>query len=166
MSALDPELIARARAVVEANAAAGRRIVLAESCTGGLVAAAITAVPGCSVVFEGAFVTYADAAKRGWLDVRDDVLDGFGAVSPETAAAMSRGALARSGADVAVSITGVAGPGGGSAAKPVGTVAFGRALRDQDDVHAEVKRFGDLGRDGIRRQAALFALTLLMPSAA
>ena len=166
MSALDPELLARARDVVEANLAVGRRVALAESCTGGLVSAAITAVPGCSGMFEGGFVTYADAAKRGWLGVADEVLETFGAVSIATAWAMARGALARSEADVAVSISGVAGPGGDSAAKPVGTVMFGRAIRGDNDVHADRKDFGDLGRDEIRRQAALCALALLMPVSA
>lgn len=164
MSALDPELIARAGEVVRANAGAGRVIALAESCTGGLVAAAITAVPGSSEVFLGGWVTYANAAKREWLGVGDDVLDTFGAVSEATAWAMARGALARGGADVAVSITGIAGPGGGSTAKPVGTVVFGRALRGSAGECTERRRFeGD--RNVVRLQAALFALDLLMPPA-
>lgn len=163
MTMLDAELLARAEAVVRANGDANRRIALAESCTGGLVAAAITAVPGCSSVFTGGFVTYADEAKMDWLGVRTDILETFGAVSIATAWAMAQGALDKSGADVAVSISGVAGPGGGSAAKPVGTVVFGRALRDGGEPYADMKQFGDLGRDEVRRQAALCALELLLP---
>jgi len=165
-AALDPELMARAAEVVRANVAAGRRVVIAESCTGGLVAAAITAVPGCSAMFEGGFVTYADEAKLGWLSVESEVLETFGAVSIATAWAMASGALKKSGADVAVSVSGVAGPGGGSPAKPIGTVVFGRALRDGGEAYADMKQFSDLGRDEIRRQAALCALELLMPSLA
>lgn len=163
---LPAELVAAALRVVEANRAAGRRVVTAESCTGGLVAAALTEVAGCSDVVEGGFVTYSNEAKRGFLKVSDDVLDTFGAVSVATAWSMAQGALARSGADVAVAITGIAGPGGGSAKKPVGTVVFARAERGGDpaEMVADVRQFGDLGRGGIRLQAALCALDLLMPA--
>ena len=132
-SLLPPELVDRARSVIEKNRAAGRRIAVAESCTGGLVSAALTEVPGSSAVFEAGYVTYANEAKMAALGVSEDVLDTFGAVSIATAWAMAKGALARSGADVAVAITGIAGPGGGSAAKPVGTVVFARAERGQGD---------------------------------
>ena len=163
---LPAELVAAAVRVVEANRAAGRRIVTAESCTGGLVAAALTEVPGCSDVVEGALVTYSNEAKAAFLKVSQDVLDTFGAVSVATAWSMAQGALARSGADVAVAITGIAGPGGGSAKKPVGTVVFARAERGADpaEVVADRRDFGDLGRGGIRLQAALCALDLLMPA--
>lgn len=162
------ELLDMAQKVVAANAAAGRRLVVAESCTGGLVGAAITAVPGCSEVFEGGFITYADEAKRAFVGVSGDVLETFGAVSIATAWAMAQGALQRSRADVAVAITGVAGPGGGSPHKPVGTVIFARAERNGDPsrVVADRKDFGDLGRAGVRLQAALCALELLMPDPA
>lgn len=165
-SLLPPELVARATAVIEQNRAAGRRIAVAESCTGGLVSAALTEVPGSSAVFEVGYVTYANAAKQSALGVSHDVLDTFGAVSIATAWAMAKGALLRSGADVAVAITGIAGPDGGSATKPVGTVVFARAERGQDDadIIADTKCFdASSGRSGIRLQAALCALELLEP---
>ena len=164
-SNLPPQLLAKAREVVAANLAAGRRVIVVESCTGGLVGAAISEVPGCSGMFEGGFITYADETKRAFVGVNEDVLDTFGAVSVATAWAMVQGALKRSEADVAVAITGVAGPGGGSPQKPVGTVVFARAERGDDParVLADRKEFGDLGRAGIRLQAALCALELLMP---
>jgi nicotinamide-nucleotide amidase len=165
---LPSELVDLAREVVEANRAAGLRIATAESCTGGLVAAALTEIPGSSEVLEGAFVTYSNEAKQGLLGVNSDVLETFGAVSIATAWAMAQQALNKTGADVAVAITGVAGPGGGSAKKPVGTVVFARARRgaDPDEVVADLKEFGDLGRGGVRLQATLCALELLMPGAA
>ena len=162
---LPPELIAAARKTIEANRAAGRRIAVAESCTGGLVSAALTELPGSSDVFEAGLVTYSNEAKAGLLNVSTDVIDTFGAVSIATAWKMAQAVLAKTQADVAVAITGIAGPGGGSDRKPVGTVVFARALRGQDpaDVHADRKEFGDRGRGGIRLQAALCALELLMP---
>jgi len=164
---LPPELVAAAVRVIEANRAAGRCIAVAESCTGGLVSAALTEVPGSSDVFDGGFVTYSNEAKIAQLGISLDVIETFGAVSIAVAWAMARGALARSKADVAVAITGVAGPGGGSDRKPVGTVVFGRARRDgnPDEVAADRREFGDLGRGGIRLQAALCALDWLMPDA-
>jgi nicotinamide-nucleotide amidase len=165
-SLLPPELVARATAVIEKNRAAGRRIAVAESCTGGLVCAALTEVPGSSAVFEAGYVTYANTAKRSALGVSEDVLDTFGAVSVASAWAMAKGALKQSGADVAVAITGIAGPDGGSAAKPVGTVVFARAERGQEDeaIFADTKRFdASGGRSDIRLQAALCALELLEP---
>jgi nicotinamide-nucleotide amidase len=162
---LPPELIDAARRVIDANRAAGRTVTLAESCTGGLVAAALTEIPGSSDVLEASFVTYSNDAKQALLKVSSDVLDTFGAVSIAVAWSMAQGALERSGADVAVAITGVAGPAGGTARKPVGTVVFARALKGGDpaDVHADRKDFGDLGRGGVRLQAALCALELLLP---
>lgn len=164
---LPEELVEAARRVVEANRAAGRRIALAESCTGGLVAAAITEIPGSSDVLDRSFVTYSNAAKQEVLKVSDDVLDTFGAVSVATAWRMAQGLLEQTDADVGVAITGIAGPGGGSDKKPVGTVVFARAERDADpaNVVADRHEFGDLGRGGIRLQAALCALELLMPGA-
>jgi len=165
---LPPELVDMARRVVEANRAAGLRIATAESCTGGLVAAALTEIPGSSEVLEASFVTYSNEAKQDLLGVNSDVLETFGAVSIATAWAMAQQALVKTGADVAVAITGIAGPGGGSEKKPVGTVVFARARRgaDPDEVVADLKDFGDLGRGGVRLQAALCALELLMPGAA
>jgi nicotinamide-nucleotide amidase len=162
---LPQELIDRARQVIEANRKAGRRVAVAESCTGGLVSAALTEIPGSSDVFEAGFVSYANEAKIRMLGVSDEVLETFGAVSVAVAWAMAQGALSRSGADTAVAITGIAGPEGGSDRKPVGTVVFARARRgaDPDEIVADRQEFGDLGRGGIRLQAAFCALDLLMP---
>jgi nicotinamide-nucleotide amidase len=162
---LDPELVALAERVIAANRAAGLRVAVAESCTGGLVSAALTAVAGASDVFEAGFITYANEAKMSVLGVGSEILETFGAVSIAAAWAMANGALARSGADIAVAITGVAGPGGGSPQKPVGTVVFARALKgaDSEDAVADTRQFGDLGRGPIRLQAARTALELLMP---
>ena len=164
-SLLPKPLVDKAREVVEANRKAGRRVAIAESCTGGLVAAAITEIPGSSEMFEAAFVTYSNAAKVGQLKVSEDLVETFGAVSVAVAWAMARGALLASEADVAVAVTGIAGPGGGSASKPVGTVVFARAERDADPARivADQKLFEDNGRSGVRLQAALCALELLMP---
>ncbi|MFA6115367.1 MAG: CinA family protein [Sphingomonas sp.] len=163
---LPAELVAAAQRVVDANKAIGRHISVAESCTGGLVAAALTEIPGSSEIFESGFVTYSNDAKISMLKVSSDVIETFGAVSIATAWSMAQGALEKSGADVAVAITGVAGPGGGTEKKPVGTVVFARAEKGGDPGHvvADRKDFGDLGRGGIRLQAALCALELLLPA--
>lgn len=159
------ELVDSARKVIEANRQAGLRVAVAESCTGGLVSAALTEISGSSDVFEAGFVTYANEAKTGLLKVSDEVLETFGAVSVATAWAMAQGTLAKTNADTVVAITGVAGPQGGSDQKPVGTVVFARARRGADpkEIVADRKDFGDLGRGGVRLQAALCALELLMP---
>jgi nicotinamide-nucleotide amidase len=164
---LPEELVAAARRVIEANRAAGLRIAVAESCTGGLVSAALTEIPGSSDVFEAGFVTYANDAKRDLLRVSPEVLDTFGAVSVAVAWAMARGVIDRTEADTAVAITGIAGPQGGTDKKPVGTVVFARAHRtaEPEEVVADTREFGDLGRGGVRLQAALCALELLMPVA-
>jgi nicotinamide-nucleotide amidase len=162
---MDAELLQLASEVIDRNREAGRMIATAESCTGGLVAASITAIPGCSDVFDCSFVTYSNEAKIAMLDVSEDILATLGAVSEATAWAMAQGALAHSRADVAVAVSGIAGPGGGSEKKPVGTVVFARALRSdaKGPVVADTHHFGDLGRAEIRRQAALVALRLLLP---
>jgi nicotinamide-nucleotide amidase len=162
---LPDQLVNKAREVVEANRAAGRRVTVAESCTGGLVSAALTEIPGSSEMFEAGYVTYSNAAKVAELKVSEEVVETFGSVSVATAWAMARGALAASEADVAVAITGIAGPGGGSATKPVGTVVFARAERDADPakIVADQKFFDETTRSGVRLQAALCALDLLMP---
>jgi len=121
-SILPDAITALASKVVRGNQALGRKIALAESCTGGLVGAAITEISGSSAVLEYGFVTYANEAKIDLLGVGSDLIETFGAVSPAVAGAMAWGALAKSGADVAVAISGVAGPGGGTEEKPVGTV--------------------------------------------
>jgi len=164
---LPAELVEKARLVIEANRAAGQRIAVAESCTAGLVCAALTEIAGSSDVFEAGFVTYSNEAKTDLLRVSEEVLETFGAVSIAVAWSMAQGALAKSRADVAVAVTGIAGPAGGSARKPVGTVVFAKARRGADpkEVIADTHQFGDLGRGGIRLQAALCALDMLMPAA-
>jgi nicotinamide-nucleotide amidase len=162
---LPPQLVDAARKVLEANRALGRRIAVAESCTGGLVSAALTELPGSSDVFEAGLVTYSNEAKMDVLKVSIDVLETFGSVSIAVAWSMAQGVLQRTRADVAVAITGVAGPDGGSEKKPVGTVVFARAIRgrDPDDVVADARHFENDGRGSVRLQAALCALELLMP---
>jgi nicotinamide-nucleotide amidase len=165
-SLLPDVLVEKAREVVEANRKAGRRVAVAESCTGGLVSAALTEIPGSSEMFEAGYVTYSNAAKIQELHVSEEVVETFGAVSVATAWAMARGALATTDADIAVAITGVAGPGGGTPAKPVGTVVFATARRDGDPakIVADQQLFDATGgRSGIRLQAALCALDLLLP---
>ena len=162
---LPDDLVAKARQVIDANRAAGRRVAVAESCTGGLVSAALTEIPGSSEVFESGYVTYSNNAKMAELNVCLDVVETFGAVSVATAWAMARGALHASDADVAVAITGIAGPGGGTPSKPVGTVVFALAERNADPakIVADQKVFENENRAGVRFQAALCALELLMP---
>ena len=163
-SFLPAELVALARRVVETNTALGRTIALAESCTGGLVAAALTEIPGSSAVLDRAYVTYSNSAKSECLDVSRDIIETFGAVSIATAWAMAQGALKESRADVAVAISGVAGPDGGTALKPVGTVVFARALRNSDDEpDGEMRHLDGANRSQIRLHAAMFALELLLP---
>ena len=162
---MDADLVALAAIVLAENRAAGRQVAVAESCTGGLVAAALTEIAGSSDVFDRGFVTYSNEAKMAMLGVSEDVLATFGAVSVATAWAMAQGALEHSDADIAVSITGIAGPGGATPGKPVGMVVFARAVRGEDpeSVVADTRLFGDLGRSEVRRQAALVALALLRP---
>ncbi|HTI30570.1 MAG TPA: CinA family protein [Sphingomonas sp.] len=161
---LPKELIEAGRRAIDANRAAGRTIAVAESCTGGLISAALTELPGSSDVFLAGFVTYADDAKTQ-IGVGRDIVETFGAVSIATGWAMAQAALKESGADIVVAVTGIAGPAGGSDKKPVGTVVLARALKgqDPDDMHADKHQFGDLGRGGVRLQAALKALELLLP---
>jgi nicotinamide-nucleotide amidase len=140
--------------------ARGLKIAAAESCTGGLVAAALTEIPGSSDVFERGFVTYSNEAKQAMLGVTAATLKRYGAVSRETAVAMADGALAHSLADIAVAITGVAGPGGGSKAKPVGLVHFAAAVRDGRRIHRS-RRFGRIGRRAVRLRSVAEALKLL-----
>lgn len=165
-SLLPPEVIELAQRVISENAAMGRTLSVAESCTGGLVCAALTEVAGSSAVLERGFVTYSNQAKQEQLGVSGDIIDAFGAVSVACAWAMAQGALLNSHADVAVAISGIAGPDGGSDTKPVGTVVFARALRsahDTEDCDAEEKRFEGLSRAGVRLKATLCALELLLP---
>ena len=153
-------LLSRAAALVAAAQARGLAIATAESCTGGLVAALLTEVPGSSAVMERGFVTYSNAAKSGMLGVPAGLIAAEGAVSAPVARAMAEGALAHAAADVAVAITGVAGPGGGTAAKPVGLVQFACARRG-GPVEAVERRFGDIGRGAVRLASVAQALDLL-----
>ncbi|SIN97684.1 nicotinamide-nucleotide amidase [Parasphingorhabdus marina DSM 22363] len=163
---LPQEMVDLAQKVVDENRKVKRRVAVAESCTGGLVAAALTEIAGSSDVFECGFNTYSNEAKQSMLDVSDDLLETFGAVSIAVAWGMAQGALERSGCDVAVAITGVAGPGGGTEKKPVGTVVFAKAEKGKslEDVVADRRNFGeDQTRADIRLQAVLVALELLLP---
>lgn len=146
--------------VIRSAAARGLRLATAESCTGGLVSAALTAVPGSSDVLDRGFVTYSNAAKSELLGVPGGLIDREGAVSEPVARAMAEGAAIRSKVPLSVSVTGVAGPGGGSPDKPVGLVHFA-AVGPAGVVHAE-HRFGDLGREGVRLESVRVALRLLL----
>ncbi|MEL7689703.1 CinA family protein [Citromicrobium bathyomarinum] len=161
---LSSDIVQLATRVVEQNREAGRTIALAESCTGGLVCGAVTEIAGSSSVLDRGFITYSNEAKIELLGVSSDIIETFGAVSIACVWAMAQGALANSKADVAVAISGVAGPGGGTPTKPVGTVVFARATRGQEDQpEGELKSFGEIGRAEVRRQATLCALELLLP---
>jgi len=140
--------------------ASGLRVATAESCTGGLVAAALTEIAGSSDVVDCGFVTYSNEAKHEMLGVPAAILKRHGAVSAETAAAMADGALKNSQADLAVAITGIAGPGGGSKQKPVGLVYFAAAARDGRHL-ARSRRFGKIGRARVRLRSVVQALALL-----
>lgn len=161
---IDAETRALAVRVLEACRARKWTIATAESCTGGLVASALTEIAGSSDVVDRGFVTYSNAAKMEMLGVPEATLAAHGAVSRRTAEAMAKGALERAGVDLTVSITGVAGPGGGSAEKPVGLVHFATAARDKL-VHRE-KRYGDIGRSEVRRRSVIEALDMLLELAA
>ena len=162
-SLLPDDLAALAARVIAENRAAGRTVALAESCTGGLVCAALTEISGSSAVLDRGFVTYSNEAKHEALGVSNDLIETFGAVSIACAWAMAQGALKRSNADVAVAISGIAGPDGGTLQKPVGTVVFARALRGEEDLLAEQRWLDAPDRAGVRLQAALVALELLLP---
>jgi nicotinamide-nucleotide amidase len=158
---LSPSLTALAAQVLQAAEQRGERIATAESCTGGLVAAALTAIAGSSSVMDRGFVTYSNEAKSEMLGVPPELIAAHGAVSREVAMAMAEGALRHSRAQVAVAVTGIAGPGGGSADKPVGLVHFALARTGEATRHAELRFEGD--RDEVRLQAAQTALGLLRP---
>ena len=157
---IDAALHTAATQVLDACRARGLKIATAESCTGGLVAAALTEIAGSSDVVDRGFVTYSNAAKMAMLGVLPETLNANGAVSRQTAEEMAQGALRQSGADLAVAITGIAGPGGGSPEKPVGLVHFAAAATDGRLIHRE-QRFGDIGRSEVRYRSVLVALTML-----
>lgn len=156
----DDAAVAAARTLLEVCRSKKLTIVTAESCTGGLVAGALTAIAGASDVVDRGFVTYSNGAKHDMLGVPEETLRRFGAVSEETARAMASGALARSPAVLSVAITGVAGPGGGSKEKPVGLVHFAAAVRGGDVHHRRVE-YGNVGRDIVRMKSVLQALAML-----
>jgi len=153
-------LLARAARLLEVCRGQGLLLATAESCTGGLVAALLTEVPGSSAVVDRGFVTYSNNAKVEMLGVSPAMIAAEGAVSEAVARAMADGVLRNTRADIAVSVTGIAGPGGGTASKPVGLVHFACARRDRDDV-AVACRFGDLGRGGIRLASVMQALDMI-----
>ena len=157
---LSEDLRRAASRVLERCRARGLTVATAESCTGGLVAGTLTEIAGSSDVVDRGFVTYSDAAKEAMLGVPAAILKRHGAVSRETAEAMATGTLAHAPVDLAVAITGIAGPGGGSADKPVGLVHFAAAARDGRLIHRE-KRFGDVGRSEVRLRAVAEALAML-----
>jgi nicotinamide-nucleotide amidase len=157
---MDAKLRATAKRLLDVCRARGLRIATAESCTGGLVAGALTEIPGSSDVVERGFVVYSNAAKETMLGVPAATLKRYGAVSEQTAIAMAAGALKNSQADLTVSITGIAGPGGGSKQKPVGLVHFAAAARDGRSLHRR-RLFGKIGRRRVRERSVMQALTLL-----
>lgn len=155
-----PDLLARAAALVARYKAAGLMAATAESCTGGLIAGLLTEIPGSSDMLERGFVVYSNLAKQELIGVPAETLARHGAVSAETAAAMAEGALRASRVEVAVSVTGIAGPGGGTAEKPVGLVHFACARRGKPTVARE-ERFGDIGRGAVRLASVKVGLDLL-----
>ena len=144
--------------LVELLTSQGKIATTVESCTGGLIAGEITAISGSSAVFEYGFVTYSNAAKTALVGVPADLFPEHGAVSEPVARAMADGALLRSGADIALSVTGIAGPAGGSADKPVGMVCFGLAKKGEE-TQTQTRQFGNPGRDEVRRLSVELALT-------
>jgi nicotinamide-nucleotide amidase len=156
----DADILAASKRLIELCIARKQTIATAESCTGGLVAGALTDIAGSSAVVLCGFVTYSNDAKQAMVDVPAATLAAHGAVSRETATAMAQGALARCPATLSVAITGIAGPGGGSAQKPVGLVHFAAARRGGSLITRE-ERFGDIGRSEVRRKSVLVALAML-----
>lgn len=154
------DLIAPASSVLHTLKQAGLMVVTAESCTGGLIAATLTEIAGSSAVVDRGFVTYSNEAKNEMLGVPIELISANGAVSEHVARAMAEGALARSRADIAVSVTGIAGPGGGSTDKPVGTVHFACARTDEVTRHSH-QLFRDKDRASVRAQSVLHALKLI-----
>lgn len=149
-----------AREIIDKARRAGLKIATAESCTGGLVSAALTDIAGSSSVLDRGFVTYSNEAKSDMLGVDASLIARDGAVSEHVARAMAEGALKMSRADLSIAITGIAGPGGGSDTKPIGLVHFASARKGQPTNHVEM-RFGDLGRASIRESACLHALRMI-----
>ncbi|TCR85397.1 CinA family protein [Rhizobium sp. BK376] len=161
MSYFSDDILSLAQTIISEFAAKGLMVSTAESCTGGLIAGALTDISGSSAVVDRGFVTYTNTAKMEMLGVQEATLASFGAVSRETALQMVHGALYRSKADIAVAVTGIAGPGGGSAEKPVGLVHLAAKSRSGEMIHREM-RYGDIGRDKVRSATVQTALEMVM----
>ncbi|KAA0694456.1 CinA family protein [Neorhizobium sp. P12A] len=161
MSYFSDDILSLAQTIITEFAAKGLMVSTAESCTGGLIAGALTDISGSSAVVDRGFVTYTNTAKMEMLGVQEATLASFGAVSRETALQMVHGALYRSEADMAVAVTGVAGPGGGSVDKPVGLVHLAAKSRSGEIIHREM-RYGDIGRDKVRSATVQTALEMLL----
>lgn len=157
---LDNEILALAKKVNDRLMLAEHMMATAESCTGGLIAASLTAVAGSSAILFGGFITYANEAKTSMIGVPADLIAEHGAVSEAVARAMAEGCRKTAGVDLAISVTGIAGPGGGSENKPIGDVHFGLATANRT-LHREEK-FGDLGRDAIRQATVRVALEMIL----
>jgi len=157
------DIFTEARTVVELATEKNLRIATAESCTGGLIGAAITSIPGSSTSFKGGIIAYDNAVKNKLLNVSAGMIHKYGAVSREVARAMAKGAVEALNVDIAVSVTGVAGPGGGTKDKPVGTVWMGLAVRvgDKTKTKTHLHRFGDIGRNKVRDVTCYEALKAL-----
>ena len=161
MSLFPGDIIALSTGIIEEFSARGLTIATAESCTGGLIAGALTDIAGSSAVVDRGFVTYSNTAKHEMIGVREETLAQFGAVSRETALVMVEGALKAAGTSLAVAVTGIAGPGGGSTEKPVGLVHLAAASKTGKLIHREM-RYGDLGRTAIRLATVRTALEMLL----
>lgn len=161
MSAFPEEILALARKIITSFTARGLMVATAESCTGGLIAGALTEISGSSAVVDRGLVTYTNIAKMEMLGVQEETLERFGAVSRETALQMAHGALFRSHADFAVAVTGIAGPSGGSTEKPVGLVHLAAKSKTGGLTHREM-RYGNIGRDKVRLGTVMTALEMLL----
>lgn len=157
---VDDDIVEAAKRLLDICKRKKLTIATAESCTAGLVAGTLSEVPGVSAMLDRGFITYSNQAKQDMLDVPKVTLDKYGAVSRETAEAMVKGALAHSKVDLAVSVTGIAGPDGGSADKPVGLVHFAAASRS-GQLAREERRFGAIGRTEVRKRSVLQAFVML-----
>jgi len=157
---LDDDIVEAARRLLDICRRKKLTVATVESCTAGLVAGTLTEVPGTSSILDRGYVTYSDEAKQEMVGVSAATLKAHGAVSPQTAAEMVRGAMARAPVDLAVSVTGIAGPDGGTPEKPVGLVYFAAASRSGALIQDE-KRFGDIGRADVRKQSVLQAFRML-----
>jgi nicotinamide-nucleotide amidase len=162
----DDDINRLAKKALDQCLAAGKRVVTVESCTGGLISALLTSIPGSSTAFERGFVTYSNEAKQELVGVPKKLIDTYGAVSEQVAEAMAKGGIEYSNADVAIAVTGIAGPDGGTAEKPVGLVYIATAARKGVTIEASVRRFvfSEANRDEVRNRSARKALEMLLPT--